>query len=75
MLLNEEFWTLVLDTVVSLVTYFATALLAPEHADMVIYVVLALQPIFLALIAAFAAKKVAAIKSGVFDAYMASPKK
>jgi uncharacterized YccA/Bax inhibitor family protein len=74
-MLNEEFWVLVLDTVVSLVTYFATALLAPEQADMVIYVILALQPIFLALIAAFASKKVAAIKAGAFSEYMASPRK
>ena len=63
---SRKFLTLVLDTVVSLATYFAAKLLAPEMAEHVLYVIAALQPVALAVIVMWGIEDAAAKRAGVF---------
>jgi hypothetical protein len=72
---NEEFWTAIVAIVVDLAVYLTTYFLAPEMAQLAAVVIGAISAIALLLIGAIFAKKVAAINAGVYDAYMASPRK
>lgn len=47
---EREFWILVLDIVISAVVYFGTKYLAPEVFEDVQFVVLAIQPIVVAVL-------------------------
>ena len=57
---SKEFWTVVLDLVVSAALYFGGRYLAPDAFDDLKWVIAALQPIALFLIAWFATEKVRA---------------
>ena len=46
LLRSRKFWLLILDTVVSLLTYFITRLAAPEFAEYALYAIGTLQPVF-----------------------------
>lgn len=63
---SRKFLTLVLDTVVSLVVFFVTRLLAPDLAEYVLYVLGALQPIVLAVIVMWGVEDAAAKRAGTF---------
>jgi len=69
---NEEFWTALLAIVVDLAVYLCTYFLAPEWAEFAKVVIAAITAIALLLIGTLAAKKVAAIRAGTFDSYVAS---
>jgi hypothetical protein len=64
---SRKFLTLVLDTVVSLVIFFVTRLLAPDLAEYVLYVLGALQPIVLAVIVMWGVEDAAAKRAGTFN--------
>ena len=61
---SSKFWALVFDVVVSLVLYFGLKYLSPTLYEDVEFFVLAIQPIFLALIGAIAWEDSAAKKAG-----------
>jgi hypothetical protein len=52
LLRSRKFLLLVLDTVVSLLTYSITQLAAPDFAEFALYFIGALQPVFVAIIVA-----------------------
>lgn len=51
---SRKFWLLVLDAVVSAVTAFVGWYVAPDDAEKVIFLIGAMQPVFVALIAGIA---------------------
>jgi hypothetical protein len=65
LLRDAKFWTAVLDTVISIALFFTGKYLAPEVAEDVKFLVAALQPIFLALIAALFAFEREQLRVGV----------
>jgi hypothetical protein len=56
---SSKFWALILDTVISSVLFFVGKYAVPELAEDIKFVIMALQPVFLVLIAAIAAEDVA----------------
>lgn len=54
MLHSAKFWTMIVDLIVSLTTYFLTKYLAPEASKDVLFVLGAVQPVILTVIAAWA---------------------
>lgn len=65
---DKEFWLLVLDTVVSVATYVIGKYVGPPLSEDIIWVIVALQPIFVAIITSIFAQKVAAIRAGTYTA-------
>ena len=64
MTFEREFWVLVLDVVISSIVYFGTKYLAPSVFEDVQFVVLAVQPIVVAVIGKlYADRKTAEIKA------------
>ena len=61
---SRKFYVLMLDTVVSIITYFVGKYAIPSVADDVLFFIAAIQPVFLALIAGIAAEDSAAKLSG-----------
>jgi len=51
---SRKFWLMILDTVVSLITYFVGIYLAPHAAEQILTVIALLQPVFVTLIGAIA---------------------
>jgi hypothetical protein len=66
---NREFYTLLVDTLVSIASYAATAFLAPEWSEHVLFLIGALQPVIVAVIAIWGAKDAAAIRAGIGGGY------
>ncbi len=64
LLQSRKFWVLILDTVVSLITYFSTKYLAPAAVDDVKMLIAALQPIALMLIVSIAYEDGQNVKAG-----------
>jgi hypothetical protein len=62
---SRKFWLAVLDLVITLALYF-TSKYAPMAAEDVKIVILAIQPVFVTLIAGIAAEDAAALKSGIY---------
>lgn len=63
----KEFWTVVVDLVVSLAIYFGGKYLAPGAFEDLKFVILALQPVVALLIAVFASERLEArIRALVF---------
>jgi hypothetical protein len=56
---SRKFWLMVLDLLISLLTYFVTKYVNPEAGKDVLYVVAALQPVFIVIIGAIAYEDVA----------------
>lgn len=54
MLRSSKFWTMILDLVVSLILYFGAKYLLPAVYEDIKFVIAALQPVFLFVIAAIA---------------------
>jgi hypothetical protein len=54
LLMSRKFWLMVLDLVISLPTYFITKYSNPEAAKDVLFVIAALQPVFVVIIGAIA---------------------
>lgn len=61
---SSKFWTLVLDTVISLALFFSLKYLAPAAYEDVEFIILAIQPVFVALIGAIAWEDSAAKRAG-----------
>ena len=66
LLQSRKFWLLVLDTVISLAMYFVGKYATPALAEDINVLIVALQPVFVALIVAIAVEDAAAKRSGVF---------
>ena len=69
LLRSRKFWLLILDTVVSLLTYFLTNLLAPDNpraAEFALYIIATIQPVFVMIIGAIAYEDGQAKKAGNF---------
>ena len=64
---SRKFLLLILDVVISLVSYFVTKYAAPGFADDALLVIGSMQPVFVALIAAIAYEDGQAKRSGKFD--------
>ena len=60
---SRRFWTLILDTVISLVLLVVALQFDKPTQDLVKTIILALQPVFIALIAAFTVDDVNAAKA------------
>ena len=60
---SRRFWTAVMDMIVSIVLYFISTFY-PTQADMIKFLIGAIQPVAVILIAAFTAEDVASIKYG-----------
>ena len=63
---SRKFLTLILDTVISLVTYFVTRYVSPDYAKDVLFVLGALQPVVLAVIVMWGVEDAAAKRAGNF---------
>ena len=59
LLRSRKFWLMVLDVVISTITYFVTAYAAPEIAEQIIWVIGAWQPVIVALIIGIAVEDAA----------------
>lgn len=64
LLKSSKFWTLVIDVVISLILYFGVKYLSPTLYEDVEFFVLAIQPIFLAVIGGIAWEDAAAKRAG-----------
>ena len=60
---SRKFWLMIIDLVVSLATYFVTRYAAPEVAQDVLFLIGALQPVVIAVIASITVQNVAVIKA------------
>lgn len=67
MLRSRKFLTLLLDFVISMVTYFVTKYAAPDLAKDVLMVLGGLQPIALAVVVMWGVEDAAAKRAGSFD--------
>ena len=65
LLKSRKFWLLVLDTVVSIVTYAAAHYLSPEAVDMVRFLIITMQPVFVMLIGSIAYEDAASKRAGM----------
>ena len=59
LLKSRKFWLMILDVVISTITYFVTAYVAPEIAEQIIWVIGAWQPVIVALIVGIAVEDAA----------------
>jgi len=50
---SRKFWLLILDTVVSIATFFVGRYVVQAEADVILFLIGALQPVFLMLIGAY----------------------
>ncbi len=64
LLQSRKFWILILDTVVSLLTYFSAKYLAPAAVDDIKVIIAALQPVALMLIVSIAYEDGQSVKAG-----------
>ena len=63
---SRKFWTGILDLIFSTVLFFTAKYLAPEFADDVKFMIAALQPVFLMIIAGIAWEDAAEKRAGNF---------
>ena len=63
---SRKFWLLILDTVVSLITYFVSKYMGAQGAD-VLFVIGVLQPVFIAVIVSIGVEDAAAKRAGTFQ--------
>ena len=59
---SRRFWTVIVDVVISLVTFFVAKYAAPALVEDVKFVIVTMQPIFILLIAAYTHEDVQAAK-------------
>lgn len=69
---SRKFWLMILDVVISTVTFFVTKYASPELAEDIIWLIAAWQPVFVAIIIAIAQED-AAVKSNPL--YFSKPEK
>ena len=63
---SRSFMTLILDVVISLLTYFIPLYVAPAIATQALFVIGALQPIYVALIVRFTVEDAQLVKAGFY---------
>ena len=63
---SRKFWTAIVDVAVVLILYFVGKYAAPGLAEDVNFIVAAMQPVFVMVIAGFAIEDAAAKKAGNF---------
>jgi hypothetical protein len=61
---SRKFWLMILDTVISLVTFFVTKYAAPSAVEDVKVIILTLQPMFVMLIFSVAYEDAARLRAG-----------
>ena len=59
LLKSRKFWLMILDVVISTITYFVTAYVAPDIAEQIIWIIGAWQPVIVALIIGIAVEDAA----------------
>lgn len=64
LLQSRKFWIMLVNVVVSVVTYFVTKYVNPDAAKDVLFLIGALQPVILAVIASITVQNVEHIKQG-----------
>lgn len=62
---SRKFWLLILDTVISLALYFTGKYLAPAVANDINFLIGAIQPVFVAVIAGIFVEDAAAKRAGI----------
>lgn len=60
---SRKFWLMILDLIVSLSTYFITKYVSPENAKDALFVIGALQPVFVLVIASITVQNVEGIRA------------
>ena len=55
---SRKFWLLILDTVVSIATFFVGRYVLDADAETILYLIAALQPVFIMLIGAYTVQNV-----------------
>ena len=70
LLKSRKFWLMILDVVISTITYFVTAYVSPEVAEQIIWVIGAWQPVIVALIIGIAIEDAAVKGSSTFQDYL-----
>ena len=63
---SRKFLTLLLDTAISLITFFVTKYAAPAFADDILYVIAAIQPVVLSVIVMWGVEDAAEKRAGSF---------
>jgi len=63
---SRKFWTAIVDLVVSLVLYFTAKYADPSLAEDIKFLIIAIQPVFMLVIAGIAYEDAAAKKAGNF---------
>ena len=69
LLRSRKFWLMVLDVVISTITYFVTAYVSPEIAEQIIWVIGAWQPVIVALIVGIAMEDAAVKGASTYPIY------
>ena len=67
---SRKFLTMMLDVVLSLLTYFVGRFVAPDYAKDVLFVVGALQPVFLAVIVMWGVEDAAMKRAGILPSQL-----
>lgn len=62
---SRKFWLMILDVVISVASYFVTNYLAPDMAKTVLYLIGALQPVFVSVIVGIAVEDAATKRAGI----------
>ena len=75
LLKSRKFWLMILDVVISTITYFVTAYVAPENAEQIIWVIGAWQPVIVALIVGIAVEDAAVKGSSMYIEHGAETEK
>lgn len=60
---SRKFWLMILDLIVSLSTYFITKYVSPESAKDALYVIGALQPVFVLVIGSITVQNIEGIRA------------
>lgn len=62
---SRKFWLMILDVVISTLTYFLTNLAEPALGQHILWLIAAWQPVFVAIITGIAIEDSASIKAGM----------
>jgi drug/metabolite transporter (DMT)-like permease len=67
LLQSRKFWLLILDTVISVATFAVGHYVAPQYSEAALFLIGALQPVFVAIIGGIALEDAAEKRAGVVN--------
>jgi hypothetical protein len=70
LLMSRKFWIMVVDVVVSIVSFFVTKYAAPDMAKDVLFLIATVQPVVIAVIVAITVQNVEGIRKETATQYM-----